>query len=257
MTLFSWRAEDSVTGRFDQRLACGGLERRVGSSPMIKAVIFDLDGTMITTEDLIEDALKQAVIILSGKPADPAAFRAARLQMSMEPEERAFDIFCNTLKLSASPDDVIREYSAIARLGYHKTALTPGTERLVRHLYAQRVPMSIASNTPREKMFLKTALLRDVFDLIPYAVTIDDVERGKPDPEIMHVASQHLQIDPEHCLVFDDSPKGIISAKAAGMKCIGLNFRITPEEMPGADGYLPDLSHFDPAPWGLPGYTTR
>ncbi len=53
-------------------------------------------------------------------------------------------------------------------------------------------------------------------------VSGQDVTRGKPDPEIYLAAAHHLGVHPERCLVFEDAPNGIASAKAAGMTVIAL-----------------------------------
>jgi HAD superfamily hydrolase (TIGR01509 family) len=54
------------------------------------------------------------------------------------------------------------------------------------------------------------------------AISGDDVTNGKPDPEIFLKASEKMNIEPHECLVIEDAANGVIAAKAAGMKCIGL-----------------------------------
>ena len=219
---------------------------------MIRGIIFDLDGTLITSEDVIEDALHRVVRELTGQAADSAAFRAARVQMGSNAEQDAFRIFCDVLGLDATPERVQEMYTRYQEQGFPRIRLTEGTERLVRHMHAHGIPMAIATNTVRAKVILKTTSVREVMDLIPHVVTLDDVLFGKPHPAMVKKAAKLLKQAPASCLMFDDNPKGIVAAMRAGAPSIGLTFRITPEEMPGADAYLPSLAHFKPNEWGLP-----
>ena len=219
---------------------------------MINGIIFDLDGTLITSEDVIEDALRKVVLKLTGAEVNMTLFQDVRREMMSTPETESMSLFCHRMGLTEPVDSVSKMYFEFQKKGFPGIVLTPGAERLVRHLYAHRIPMSIATNTVREKVLLKTAHLRDTMDLIPHVVAIDDVLFGKPSPDSMRKAAGLMGLEPSSCLVFDDSPKGIVAAQRAGMPSIGLTFRITPKEMPGADDYLPDLSHFDPTKWGLP-----
>ena len=59
-------------------------------------------------------------------------------------------------------------------------------------------------------------------DYIKVFVSADDVKRGKPDPEIFLTAAEKLGIPPASCLVIEDARNGVKAAKAAGMRCIGL-----------------------------------
>lgn len=57
----------------------------------------------------------------------------------------------------------------------------------------------------------------------------DDVEQGKPDPEIYHMVARQLGVDAPHCLVIEDSPTGVKAALAAGMHCIAVTTPFTRE----------------------------
>jgi HAD superfamily hydrolase (TIGR01509 family) len=73
-------------------------------------------------------------------------------------------------------------------------------------------------------------------------ITGDDVEKGKPDPEPYLKAAKELGVHPEECVVVEDSINGVKSAKAAGMKCIGITNSFPREELEraGAD-YVIDV----------------
>jgi len=57
------------------------------------------------------------------------------------------------------------------------------------------------------------------------------------------LAAEKLLSDPKDCLVIEDAPSGIKAAKAAGCKCLAITSSFTPEKLPGADFYAPDLAH--------------
>ncbi|MBS1250238.1 MAG: Validoxylamine A 7'-phosphate phosphatase [Chloroflexi bacterium] len=75
---------------------------------------------------------------------------------------------------------------------------------------------------------LKVLDLVDAFDFI---ATRDDVERGKPDPEIYQLVSQELDVLPTECLVIEDSPSGVEAALAAGMWCIAVSTPFTKQKL--------------------------
>jgi beta-phosphoglucomutase-like phosphatase (HAD superfamily) len=87
--------------------------------------------------------------------------------------------------------------------------------------------VAIGSGAVREEIAFQLAL-HGVADLFPTIVTIDDVARGKPDPEtylrcLDGVREADPGIEAEECVVFDDSRHGIAAAHAAGMRCIGIH----------------------------------
>jgi sugar-phosphatase len=75
----------------------------------------------------------------------------------------------------------------------------------------------------------------------PKMVTADDVTRGKPDPEPYLAGAAMLGFEPQSCLVFEDAPSGIRSAKSGGMMTIGLPTTYPPKELSQADLIIPTL----------------
>jgi HAD superfamily hydrolase (TIGR01509 family) len=82
-----------------------------------------------------------------------------------------------------------------------------------------KVPMAVASGGERSVLeaTLDSIKLRNFFGTI---VSIDDVERGKPEPDIFLLASQRLGVAPEDCIVYEDSDGGLEAARRAGMRSI-------------------------------------
>lgn len=80
-------------------------------------------------------------------------------------------------------------------------------------------PMAIASGGHRE-IVVKTLEALHLLELFDTIVTIEDVEHGKPAPDTFLEAARRLGVEPESCLVFEDSPTGIAAANAAGMQSV-------------------------------------
>jgi HAD superfamily hydrolase (TIGR01509 family) len=96
----------------------------------------------------------------------------------------------------------------------------PGAVELVERLRG-RTRLGLASNSPRVLVdtALATARLGDAFDAI---VTSDDVEHPKPAPDLYLLACERLGVTPREALALEDSPSGIVAAKAAGLTCIAV-----------------------------------
>jgi beta-phosphoglucomutase-like phosphatase (HAD superfamily) len=67
----------------------------------------------------------------------------------------------------------------------------------------------------------------DLTQRFDFIATSDDVEHGKPDPEIYHLVSSELGVSPNECLVLEDSPSGVKAALAAGMWCVAVTTPFT------------------------------
>jgi HAD superfamily hydrolase (TIGR01509 family) len=84
-----------------------------------------------------------------------------------------------------------------------------------------KVPMAIATGGSR-MVIEKTLQIVGVSDWFDEVVTADDVVNGKPAPDIFLKAAQLLGVAPERCLVLEDAPAGIVSARTAGMQVISV-----------------------------------
>ena len=71
--------------------------------------------------------------------------------------------------------------------------------------------------------------------------SLEDISRGKPDPEVFLLAAERLGVPPERCVVFEDAPAGVEAGKRAGMKVVALTTTRPPEALQQADRILSDL----------------
>lgn len=95
-----------------------------------------------------------------------------------------------------------------------------GIDELILDLQKKGIAIALASSSSREfiELVLKKLGIIDCFQVI---VSGDDVEKGKPEPDIFLKAAELLKVAPENCIVLEDSEHGVNAAKKAGMKCIG------------------------------------
>jgi HAD superfamily hydrolase (TIGR01509 family) len=122
---------------------------------------------------------------------------------------------------------------------------SPGVVELVAGLQQRGLKLAVASSS--RTVWVETALeklgLRPAFEAV---VTGDMVTRSKPDPEIYLLAAERLGVDPAHCLAIEDAPKGVASARAAGMTVVGVKTDYTAHvTLEGADVVLESLTEFD------------
>jgi len=123
----------------------------------------------------------------------------------------------------------------------HGIAPLPGTLVWVNLLRRQGWIQAIASAAPRANVetILDVLHARECFEAI---VSAEDVERGKPDPEVFLVAASKLGVAPERCIVVEDALHGVEAARAAGMKSIGVSQN--GKHLP-ADIVVRSLDHLD------------
>ncbi len=116
-------------------------------------------------------------------------------------------------------------------------AVVPGLTGFLARLRAAGRPLALATSAGRENVdfVLKSLGIETVFDAL---VTAEDVTRGKPDPEIFLKAAARLGVQPQACLVFEDSPSGLEAAHRAGMQSIALATTFPAESLQGCPGVL-------------------
>lgn len=119
--------------------------------------------------------------------------------------------------------------------------------------------VALLNSIPRERWcvvtsgtrYLATSRMRKFGVPLPdVLVTADDVKNGKPDPEPYRKGAELLKVDPAECVVFEDAPAGIRSAKGAGMQVISLPSTYPVEELHEADVIVPNLTGIKVSPDG-------
>lgn len=211
---------------------------------MIQAIIFDLDGTLIDSELLWCKAMKQLVVSRGLEMTDSYATELVVGRAWSDIVVR----LCSDYPSIQGDNEAIEQESLT-----HYHALRGTTDiriassiRLLEQL-ARRYPVVIVSGSTRRQVADAIALM-GVNGSLKFYLGSEDYPRGKPDPECFLLAARRLGVEPEDCLVFEDSTAGVRAAKAAGMRCIALLRNChSGQDLSDADEVLEDLVDFDPA----------
>lgn len=179
-----------------------------------KAVIFDRDGVIINTEGIVIDSVKEAF----GKLG--FALEKGDIQQIIGRSSIVYTEYF-LKKWDFDPD----EYRKIQRELFYKNIdsapLINNALELIKTLHLQKVPIAITTSAGREGtlLILHKAGIDQMFDVI---VTREDCSQLKPHPEPYILTAEKLGIEPELCVVIEDTALGVESAKKAGMKCIAV-----------------------------------
>ncbi len=200
---------------------------------MRTAIIFDLDGTLADSEPIHERALRAAVEtegmtltsqqffeLCVGFGDLPALANIARANSRDLTDAQL-------LGLSATKHHRFAEI-----LGAEGVPACPGAVELVR-ASAQRVPIAVCSGSRRQTVLAVLEAL-GLASLPSAIVTLDDVDRGKPHPEPYLQTAQRLGCSPAQCIAIEDTPSGVASAVAAGMRVVAVEHSMAAAELSGA-----------------------
>ena len=183
---------------------------------MLKAVIFDVDGTLLDTERIYMQAWKDAAAEL-GYVITDELLRKTRA-VNTKDATRIFETEIGN-GFSYAKTRPIRVRIAEEVIHRESPILKPGVLELLDYLEQVGVRLAVASstNTQTTKEHLASSGIADRFEAI---VGGDMIVNGKPHPDIFLKAAELLGVDPADCMVVEDSPAGIRAGSAAGMQVV-------------------------------------
>lgn len=132
-------------------------------------------------------------------------------------------------RIALRKEDIFREMVAAGGLDPQ-----PGVVHFMQGLRALNIPCAVGSSAPRQNIEVGMDAL-GIRELVQAVATGDDVEHGKPAPDIFLKAAERLGHEPEHCVVFEDAPAGVEAARAAGMFVVGVLSAYSKERLGNAD----------------------
>jgi HAD superfamily hydrolase (TIGR01509 family) len=182
----------------------------------VDAVVFDLDGVIVDSEQVWDDVREQYTHETGGTYGPGAA----RDMMGMSAPEWS-RYMAEQLGVPGTPEEIVAAVVArmLERYG-EEPPLIPGAVDAVREV-GERFPVAIASSSNPEliEVVLRVSGLADV---VRVAVSSQEVARGKPAPDVYLEAVRRLGADPARCVAVEDSENGIRSAKGAGLTVIAI-----------------------------------
>ncbi|HET9324127.1 MAG TPA: HAD family phosphatase [Gaiellaceae bacterium] len=210
---------------------------------MIDAVVFDLDGLLLETEQVWDEVREQLTRERGGRWNDRA--QADMMGMSSTEWSRYMH---DELGLAEPPEELNRLVVERMQERYRDDLpLIDGAVEAVRRL-GERWPLGLASSSNRPLIDLALERM-GVAELFRATVSSEEVERGKPAPDVYLEAARRLGVPPERVAAVEDSANGIRSAKAAGMRVIAIpnpHFPPPDDVLAQADVRLEGLAELTP-----------
>ena len=204
---------------------------------MIKAVIFDLDGVIVSTDDCHYRAWKRM--------ADEEGIyfdREINNRLRGVSRMASLDIVLEMANREYSEDE--KQALAEKKNNYYKKLICeltpndilPGAMETLEELKKNGIKIAIGSSSKNTPIILKQIGLDTYFDAISDG---NNITHSKPDPEVFLKAAEMLGVAPEHCMIVEDADAGIEAGKRAGMKTLSVH------GAKGADFETEDLEKYN------------
>ena len=188
---------------------------------MISAVIFDLDGVVVTTDKLHYLAWKELaekIGIRNFTEADNIRQRGvSRMESRVVVIVKNQKFYKKHEKKALGADKNRRYVKLLETLS--ETDVLPGVKEFIAFLKKKSIKTAIGSASKNTYTILEKIKMTEMFDAVSCGL---DITRSKPDPDVFLIAAEKLGIQPERCLVVEDSDAGITAAKAAGMYALAV-----------------------------------
>ncbi len=196
-------------------------DRRGGGD--LRAVLFDMDGTLVETEQYWGEAMFELAERLGGRMSEDA--RASTVGSTMR---RSMAILHADLGLVRSEQQLLADAEWVenrtAQLMGTGIAWCPGARALVTAVRAAGLRTALVTTTSRRLADIVLASIRTDLDGDPFDVTVcgDEVPARKPDPAPYRQAMAALEVEPSECVVVEDSESGVAAGLAAGAAVLGV-----------------------------------
>jgi HAD superfamily hydrolase (TIGR01509 family) len=193
----------------------------------MRGAIFDMDGLLLDSERLYQQcwrdlAKEHGIILPDSFPMEITGSGADRTRIILR---KYFP--------GADPDALITDCKErVTLLEETDLAPMPGAAELLHYLQEMNWLLAVASSSPRD-MVLRNLERTGLSVYFRQVLSGEDIVRGKPFPDIFLLAAERLGVAPQDCLVLEDSPNGLLAARAAGCRPV-----MVPDQVPPTDELL-------------------
>ena len=183
----------------------------------MKAVIFDLDGVLIDSEPL--HAMADSLILKESGVVAPENYFDRFVGWT---SKAMWEEIKKDYNITPSAEELMELQLPLKLKLLQESDYEPvsGIIELLKRLKKMDIPMAIASSSPRQ--FIEAVIEKiEIKKFFTVWLSGEEVAHSKPEPDIYFKVAELLAVNPNECIVIEDSTSGIIAAKRAGMRCIG------------------------------------
>ena len=198
---------------------------------MIQAVIFDMDGVLVDSEEFICEAAMRMFaehgVAVAAEDFLPFVGAGENRYLGGVAEKHGFPIDIER--------DKARTYDIYAEIVRGRLEPLPGVHEFLARCRERGLRRALATSADEVKMLVnlrEIGVPPETFDAVVNGL---DVERRKPHPDIFVAAARRMGVPAGNCLVVEDAPNGVAAAVAAGARCLALTTSFSPDELSGAD----------------------
>ena len=205
---------------------------------MVKAVIFDMDGVIVDSEPIHNEAEKKSLskYELDITTEEMESYTGATAKFMYEDLIRKYNIDTTFEKIFDEKEEILY------RLFEGNLFPIKGILELIKGIKEKKIKLGLASSSHRKfiNFILEKLEFKDFFETV---VGAEDITYSKPNPEIFLKSTMLLNVKPNECVVIEDAKLGVEAAKNAGMKCIGYrNLNSGNQDLSKADQIIDDFS---------------
>jgi len=208
----------------------------------IEAVIFDIDGLLIDSEPLWNEAADEIFAQFGIKLTEQQYLSTTGLR-TKEFVDWWFNHFKKDLQLAEVAENQIIE-TVLDKIE-KKGTMMKGVHNIINFFHEKKLPMGLATSSPPQLIDLVLKML-GITPYITATASAQHLPYGKPHPQVYLDCAKKLNINPTTCLCFEDSFNGMIAAKAARMKCVVVpaHHQLKEERWAASDLKLSSLQNF-------------